>query len=101
MSDEQWHFYEGSTLHIYEIKTSGELVVHRLGRELEKGENFHCVISAGSWFGSRVEAPDKYALVGCTVSPGFDFADFELGDRALLNELFPDHALLIESLTGK
>jgi predicted cupin superfamily sugar epimerase len=98
-ADEVWHFYEGDPLEVIEIKPSGELTIHLLGRNPEAGEVFQCVIEAGSWFGSRVAAKGEYSLVGCTVAPGFDFADFELAKRdSLLNE-FPQYPTLIEQLT--
>ncbi|MES2726442.1 MAG: cupin domain-containing protein, partial [Bacteroidota bacterium] len=76
-SDEMWHFYDGDTLTIYEIESNGTLITHKLGRNLEAGETFQCVIKAGNWFGSRCEITEGFSLVGCTVAPGFDFADFE------------------------
>lgn len=98
-SDEMWHFYDGVTLHIYEIKPNGTLHVHRLGRDITQGEQLQLVIPAGSWFASSVEETGGFALVGCTVAPGFDFADFELAERAALSQLFPQHAGLIGLLT--
>lgn len=98
-ADEMWHFYDGVTLHIYEIKPDGSLHVHKLGRDLEQGEQLQLVIPAGSWFASCVEETDGFALVGCTVAPGFDFADFELADRVVLSTLFPKHKGLIALLT--
>lgn len=98
-ADEMWHFYDGYTLSIYEITPMGTLLHHRLGRDLEAGEQVQLVIPAGSWFGSRVETPDGFALVGCTVAPGFDFADFELAERKALQHEYPQHAALIAELT--
>ena len=98
-SDELWHFYEGHTLHIYEITVEGTLLTHVLGRDLERGESFQCVVRAGSWFGSRCEVPGGFALVACTVAPGFDFEDFVLADRQTLSEEFPQHRELIRELT--
>ena len=98
-SDELWHFYSGDTLLIYEIGHSGRLVEHRLGPDPEKGESFQTVVRAGSWFAS-VPAPDsRYALVGCTVAPGFDFSEFELADRDALSTHYPEYAGLIRQLT--
>ena len=54
---------------------------------------------AGAWFGAHLVNPETYALVGCTVSPGFDFADFELAGRAELVDLFPQHSKIITHLT--
>ena len=99
-SDEAWHFYDGDTLIIYEIQTDGKLLTHRLGKDLEAGEAFQCLIQAGSWFGSRCEVENGFSLVGCTVSPGFDFADFKLADRKGLTLAFPQYAMLIEELTS-
>jgi uncharacterized protein len=98
-SDELWHFYYGDALLIHEINHAGLLVTHRLGNDPGKGETFLTVIKAGSWFASTPATDSEYSLVGCTVSPGFDFAEFELAERATLCERYPGHAKLIESLT--
>lgn len=98
-SDEVWHFYDGAPLHIYEIKPDGSLHTHLLGRDLEAGASFQCVIPAGSWFASVCEQPQGFSLVGCTVAPGFDFADFELAQQQNLTQLYPQHAALINRLT--
>jgi predicted cupin superfamily sugar epimerase len=98
-ADEMWHFYDGYTLTIYEIKPEGAMVVHQLGKHVHLGERPQLVITAGSWFASRVEVVDGYTLVGCTVAPGFDFADFELGDRGELQKEYPAHKGIIEELT--
>lgn len=98
-SDELWHFYDGTTLCIYEIKADGTLIQHKLGKDISNGEALQVLIPAGSWFASRVEEPGGYALCGCTVAPGFDFADFELANQEVLTAQYPDHAALIRSLT--
>jgi len=98
-SDECWHFYDGAPLHIYEITTEGNLITHILGRNIVQGETFHTVIKAGSWFASRCETENAFSLVGCTVAPGFDFEDFELGSRQNLTSQYPQHTKLIEELT--
>jgi predicted cupin superfamily sugar epimerase len=100
-SDEIWHFYYGDALIVYEITPQGELVQHRLGNDPDKGESFQCVITAGNWFAARVADAGEYALVGCTVSPGFDFADFELASQKELTDQFPQHAMVIKELTIK
>jgi predicted cupin superfamily sugar epimerase len=94
-SDEMWHFYYGQTLTVYEIEPNGNLITHKLGTDLAKGETFQCVIKAGNWFGSRCEEPNGFSLVGCTVSPGFDFADFELANKESLTQQYPQLAKLI------
>lgn len=98
-SDELWHFYDGDPLCIYEITIEGELKKHLLGRDLEKGQSFTCVIKAGSWFGSRCEVENGFSLVGCTVAPGFDFEDFTLANRTELLKEFPQYSVLIKELT--
>lgn len=98
-SDEMWHFYDGDPIEIIEIKEDGTLYQHLLGPDLEQGQVFQLVIPANSWFGSRVLGEGEYALVGCTVAPGFDFADFELAKRETLIAAFPLHKNIITELT--
>ena len=98
-SDELWHFYYGDPLHVYEIAHNGRLFTHVLGSNPEKGESFQTVVKAGSWFASAPAPGSEYALVGCTVAPGFDFADFELADLETLSTQHPDHADLIRQFT--
>ena len=57
------------------------------------------LVPAKTWFGAYLEKPNTYALLGCTVAPGFDFEDFELGKKAELLELFPEHKEIIEKLS--
>lgn len=100
-SDEGWHYYIGSSpISLYVISPEGMLTTYRLGPNWEEGDVFQVVIPAQHWFAAHVaDVPDAYALVGCTVAPGFDFADFELADRAALSQAFPAHRGLIERLT--
>jgi predicted cupin superfamily sugar epimerase len=100
-SDEVWHFYAGSPLLVHNIDRNGSYSIVKLGQSPGDEQQFQCVIPAGNWFGSCLERPNTYALVGCTVAPGFDFADFEMARRAdLLNE-YPRHKDVIESLTRR
>lgn len=98
-SDEMWHHYYGCPLEIHVIDGSGRLTTQRLGLELERGERPQYVVPSGHWFASSVSDESGYALVGCTVAPGFDFEDFELADRATLTANYPEHAALIARLT--
>lgn len=98
-SDEMWHFYAGDELTVYVFQADGSLHTLQLGPDPSKGHVFQAVVPAGCWFASRVEALNGYALVGCTVAPGFDFADFEMATRAELIEAFPEHQRLITELT--
>jgi uncharacterized protein len=98
-SDELWHFYAGDFLEIHVIDPDGGYSRIFLGSNPDNGENFQAVVKAGCWFASRVQDPHSFALVGCTVAPGFDFGDFELASRSHLSRLFPQHKSLIEKLT--
>lgn len=98
-SDELWHHYDGTALCIYEIQADGKLIKHLLGKDFDKGERPQVIIPAGSWFGSRVEEAGGYTLCGCTVAPGFDFADFELADKEALIQQYPQHGTIINELT--
>ena len=98
-AEEHWHFYDGDPLHVYSIDKSGNLLTIKLGRNITAGEVLHAVIPAGIWFGSRCEVENGFSLVGCTVAPGFDFADFELASRSELCQLYPQHLTLINDLT--
>jgi predicted cupin superfamily sugar epimerase len=98
-SDELWHFYAGSALIVYVIDPEGSYSVLHLGDGFEAGEVFQAVVKAGCWFASRLKNPAGFALVGCTVAPGFDFADFEMAKRSELTATYPEHRTLIEELT--
>lgn len=98
-ADEIWHFYTGAALTIYCIHSDGVLSQIFLGEDFESGELFQAVVPAGAWFAARLSREDSFALVGCTVAPGFEFEDFELGKRAELLRQFPQHRELIEQLT--
>lgn len=98
-SDEVWHFYAGDALEVFCIHPDGTSEIIRLGGNPEKGEVFQAVVKAGTWFGSRPAVGSTYSLVGCTVAPGFDFADFEMPDRSWFLREFPQHTELIKALT--
>lgn len=97
--DELWHFYDGTSLKIHIIDPAGRYSVKTLGRNIESGEGLVAVVKAGSLFGAMVADPDSFALVGCTVAPGFDFADFELPDREQILNQYPQHHDIINKLT--
>ena len=96
--DEVWHFYDGHTLTLHVIDAEGAYSTRALGRDVAAGERPMTVVEAGCLFGATVR-PGTYALVGCTVSPGFDFEDFEVPGRATLVERHSQHRAVIERLT--
>ena len=98
-SDEMWHFYDGDGLTVHELKPDGSYINHQLGLNLENGEQPQLVIAANSWFASEVKAGGSWCLVGCTVSPGFDFQDFEMAERSMLVDRFSEHSSLVQRLT--
>jgi len=96
--DELWHFHDGDGLTVHVIDKAGDYQQKRLGRNSEAGEAYQHVVEAGDYFAASV-ASGGYALVGCTVAPGFDFADFEMPTRASMLALFPQHKTVIQQLT--
>jgi predicted cupin superfamily sugar epimerase len=103
-SDELWHFYVGAPVLVHVIGESGEHSKILLGSDLDGGEELQAVVKAGSWFASHLRdsharETESFALVGCTVAPGFDFEDFELAKREELTRRYPKHRQLIEQFT--
>jgi predicted cupin superfamily sugar epimerase len=97
-SDECWHFYAGDPLLIYVIRQDDELIIVRLGSDITKGQLFQYVVPANCWFASKPAPGSAFCFVGCTVSPGFDFKDFELADGETLSALYPMHKNIIREL---
>jgi len=97
-SDETWHHYDGDPVELYTIRDDGAAQVVRLGNDLARGDRPQVVVPAGMWQ-AAVPVGDRFALCGCTVAPGFDFADFEMPSRAELVARFPESRELVERLT--
>ncbi len=98
-SDECWHFYAGGPLKVYILQANGILDIITLGNSISDGQLFQYVVPANCWFASQPAPESSFSFVGCTVSPGFDFADFELANPANLISLYPQHAGIIKQLT--
>jgi len=98
-SDELWFFHGGAGLTIHLLTVDGTCSAIRLGADIAAGEAFQAMVPSGTWFGAEMSGAGEYSLVSCVVAPGFDFADFEMGDRNLLLQQYPDHAALITRLT--
>ncbi|MBD7915700.1 cupin domain-containing protein [Clostridium sp. Sa3CUN1] len=99
-SDELWYYHDGEALTIYMISPEGELITSQLGNNIEKGERPQVLVPKGYIFGSAMNN-DGYALVGCMVSPAFEYSEFELFDREYLLNLYPEHKEIIIKLTRK
>lgn len=94
-SDEIWHYYSGGTVTLYAIGKDGELSKIKIG----KGRSFQVIIKANTWFAAALDSKNSYCLLGCTVSPGFDYRDWELGERDNLVRMYPQHRKVIERYT--
>lgn len=94
--DEVWHFYDGAPLHIHTINPSGDYQKLTLGLKIAAGEIPQIVIPGGWIFAASVAQPDAFTLLGCTVAPGFEFADFRLVPKSKLLQQYPQHSQIIE-----
>lgn len=97
-SDETWHFYAGGALEVVMLGDGGTTTI-TLGQEVSLGQHLQFTVPAAVWFASRPATDTTFSLVGCTVSPGFDFADFEMGKRRELINEFPSADETIKKLT--
>jgi predicted cupin superfamily sugar epimerase len=97
--DEVYHFYLGDPVELLLLKPDGAGETVLLGQGIASGMHLQHVVPGGTWQGSRLAAGGKFALMGTTMSPGFDPADFELGRRHELSARYPSHSALIATLT--
>lgn len=88
-ADEIWHFYLGGPLTLAQILPGGSVERVDLGPDPVLGHRLQHAVPAGSWFGARCNPAAAFSLVGCTLAPGFDFAEFEIGDKDRLIQEFP------------
>jgi predicted cupin superfamily sugar epimerase len=95
-SDEIWHFYDGTDIKILIIDIFGNLSEVVLGRS---SGIFQHTVKKENWFAAEVIQKKSFALIGCSVSPGFEFEDFVLAKRGDLIKLFPQHELIIKKFT--
>lgn len=99
-SDEVFHFYLGDPVEMLQLYSDGgRSAVITLGPHLEKGQHVQLVVPAGVWQGTRLVEGGKFALLGCTVSPGFDYADYRGGSFAELAVTWPAERERIRALT--
>lgn len=97
--DETWHFYEGSPITIHQIDLEGNYSKTTLGNDILNNQLPQYTVPGNYWFGATIDQQKSYSLVGCTVSPGFDFKDFRLANKIELKKKFPNHKSIIEELT--
>jgi predicted cupin superfamily sugar epimerase len=101
-TDEIWHFYAGDALDVHVLEDGGRLTTYRLGNALSDERCvFQASVPAGRWFAAERIDSCGYALVGCTVAPGFEFSEFELADARRLEVTHARHAALIQRLASR
>ncbi|MGE5114562.1 MAG: cupin domain-containing protein [Acidobacteriaceae bacterium] len=98
-SDEIFHFYLGDPVEMLQLSPNGATRVVQLGTDLSSGQQPQVVVPKNVWQGSRLIPGGRFALLGCTVSPGFEFADYQSGHRDALVAQYPSQAGLITVLT--
>ena len=98
-SDEVFHFYLGSPVRMLQLFPDGKARTVILGPDLQAGQQVQVVMPRGVWQGSLLEPNGEFALLGCTVAPGLDYADYEGGRRDELTAQYPQFADLIQRLT--
>jgi predicted cupin superfamily sugar epimerase len=98
-ADEIFHFYAGGPVRMLQLRPdgSGDLVL--LGSDVLAGQRPQVVVSRGVWQGSFLAPGAEFALLGTTMAPGFDFSDYEAGDRAALSAQYPEFSEIIRRLT--
>jgi predicted cupin superfamily sugar epimerase len=99
-SDEIFHFYLGDPVTMLQLRPDGSSEVLTLGQDILNGEQLQVVVPRGTWQGSFLNEGGEYALLGCTVAPGFDYADYETGSRGDLLKEYPEQEELIVRLTS-
>jgi len=97
-SDELWHYYAGGNIILHLLDIENGYQKKMLRNQLTSDGLFQVIVPANTWFAAEVLEGDHFSLAGCTVSPGFDFDDFELADKTKLQQEFPTHADLIDRL---
>ena len=100
-SDEIWYYHAGSSLTVHMIDPDGTYEAKKLGVNLDAGEVPQVVVPKNTIFGSSVDYPETFSLVGCMVAPGFDFAEFELFTQKELLAKYPQHEGVIRKMAYK
>jgi predicted cupin superfamily sugar epimerase len=98
-SDEIFHFYAGDPVEMLQLHADGGGSIIRIGNRLDLGERPQVIVPRDVWQGSHLAPGGEWALLGCTVSPGFEFEDYQTATREELSAGWPEFAQLIRQLT--
>ena len=98
-SDEVFHFYAGDAVEMLQLIEKGQGARVVIGNDLLRGQRPQVIVERGVWQGSRLVQGGRWALLGCTVSPGFEFEDYETGLRENLCAAWPEFVSEITTLT--
>jgi uncharacterized protein len=98
-SDELFHFYLGDPVEMLHLRPDGSAGVTMLGTDFQAGMRPQALVPSGTWQGARLQAGGEFALLGCTVAPGFEYQDYEHGSRSALLARYTAYSRLIEALT--
>ncbi|MFE2229376.1 cupin domain-containing protein [Streptomyces kronopolitis] len=98
-ADEIWHFYRGDPLTLLLLAADGGAHTVVLGPDVLGGQHVQFTVPAGTWMAAEVADGGAWTLFGCTMAPGFTFADYEHGDAAALAARFPREAARITALS--
>ncbi len=90
--DEIFHFYAGDAVELVQLTPSGEWLTFRMGNQLQCEDKPQVLVPAGNWQALKLISPGSWALLGATVSPAFEYSDFEIADAKLLSSTYPQHA---------
>jgi predicted cupin superfamily sugar epimerase len=98
-TDEVWHFYLGDPVELLQLLPDGTGQIVRVGTDLPAGQRPQVVVPRNAWMGARLQPGGAFALLGTTMAPGFDPADFELGEREVLLQAYPGFVEWVTALT--
>jgi len=98
-SDELWYYHAGNPVNIYTIDDNGIMEPFVLGNRVDAGESFQVRFRRGIWFAAECNGSGGFSVIGCSVSPGFSYEDFELAEPAYLISSYPEHREIIERYT--
>lgn len=99
LSDELWHHYAGGSLTVHTLSETDGYEAFQVGPDPSAGHRLQAMVPGDVWFGATVDEGSPYVLAGCTVAPGFDFADFEMARREELLRRFRARRELVQRLT--